>query len=362
MLFNVEQDTGAEIVGYLIPDGFSGTMHVRVVHEGRELLRKETDSPRPAVAAVGRHETGLCGFSITDADLPGLAGLIDLELREAQTDVLIYRRCDPDAVVQKRILRLETHLLPSFRIDKAIGSRFQFFFPSVDRFSIETVWQTFLISNSSSVYISGRLYVRTIDQYLDDTLEVHSVLQDPFVELAERLLLLRTVGDREISIVGMRDLMLFRPATLFAASLSFDSDRELKRAFRDIDPDARVALSDPVVRQLTARLPNELAKPSAVREALSTLSNFKQVGLRNRAELFSEGLCEALGLPVEQAPPAVTPILAAEQLADRLRQVPAAEALIEHDLTLYHHVVTAFERALVPEHHGIHPLDLPEGS
>lgn len=346
MLFNIEHDFGSEIIGYVVPDGFTGQSSVRVMRRGEELLTKKTDSVRAALVAAGRHETGLCGFAIGEADVPGLAEMADLEIRDVDTDVIIYRRYDPDAIVQQKIFRLETHLFPASRIDRALQPRFQFYFPSIDRFGLETTHQMFLMNNTESVYVSGRVAYRSVEYYLDQGYTSVAVVQEPHEELAERLLLLRLLGDNHAGVLGLRDSVAFEAVKAFASSLPIESDKGLARAFRDVEPEVANMLSDPLVRQLTTRLQDEVLKPSSISQALGVLSSFRVVGVRHRAELFSEALVDALSLH-EGEVPVNEPIPAARALGARLRTMPAVERLIEHDVALFHFLSEAFEKSLI---------------
>jgi hypothetical protein len=346
MLFNIEHDLGREIIGYVVPDGFTGRATIRVLRGQDELLTKETDSPREALVAAGRHETGLCGFTIDESEIPGLAEMLDLEIRDVGSDVIIYRRFNPDAIVREKIFRLETHLLPASRIDRALQPRFQFYFPSIDRFGLETTHQMFLMNNADSVYASGRVSYRSVEYYLDQGYTSVAMVQEPFDELAERILLLRLIGENRAGILGLRDSVSFEAVKRFASGLPLDSDKSLTRAFRDIDPDVANMLSDPLVRQLTTRLPDEILKPSSISQALSTLSAFRVVGIRERAELFAEGLIHALSLHTGEVP-AVDPIPAARELGARLRALPIVERLVEHDIAVFHFVSEAFEKSLI---------------
>lgn len=346
MLFNVEHDRGREITGYLVPDGFTGRSIIRVTRGDHELLVKQTDSPREALVHAGRHETGLCGYTIDDREIPGLEEMTDLEIRDAESDIIIFRRFNPEAIVRQKLFRLETHLLPASRIDRALQPRFQFYFPSIDRFGLETTHQMFLMNNTDSVYISGRVSYRSVEYYLDQGYTSVAMVQEPFEELAERILLLRLIGENRAGILGLRDSVTFEAVKSFASNLPLESDKALAHAFRDIDPDVANVLTDPLVRQLTTRLPDEMLKPSSISQALSTLSTFRVVGLRHRADLFSEALVDALSLHTGEVPP-VEPVPAAQELAARLRTMPNAERLLEHDIAVYHFVSEAFEKSLI---------------
>src|SRR5262249_51833005 len=133
-------------------------------------------------------------------------------------------------IVQKRILRLETSLFPLWRLDDAVERRFQYFHKGIDRYGRETTTQVFLLSNSTSLYLSGRLLLKTYENYIDETLSCMALLRDPYMELAERLLTLKHMGEAGKELIGERDFMAFGPAIAFAKEIEND-EKVLNRAF-----------------------------------------------------------------------------------------------------------------------------------
>ncbi len=117
MLFNIEVDEGTRIVGYLVPDTFSGSPWLRITDGQQELLALQCREERAALVAAGRHDTGRCGFTIDEAIISNLEQQVALEIYDQETNTLIYRRRPPSQVIQKRVLRLETHLFPLWSLD-----------------------------------------------------------------------------------------------------------------------------------------------------------------------------------------------------------------------------------------------------
>jgi hypothetical protein len=187
---------------------------------------------------------------------------------------------------------------------------------------------------------------RSVEHYLDQGYSSIAMVQEPFDELAERILLLRLIGESRAGILGLRDSVSFEAVKSFASQLPLGSDKELARAFRDIDPDVANMLTDPLVRQLTTRLPDEPLKPSSISQALSTLSSFRVVGVRHRADLFTEAVVDTLSLHAEELP-VIEPIPAARELGARLRTMAAVEQLLEHDIAAFYFLTEAFEKSLI---------------
>lgn len=159
MLFNLEEDSGGRVTGYVVPDGFSAVPTIRVCGRGQELATFAANEKREALVQAGRHETGQCGFSIDASLVPDIAELADLELYNVESGILIYRRPRPDNI-KKKLLRIETHLFPLWSVDNAIAPQFQYFAKGIENLGRETVTQLFLLNRVESVYLSGKILYR----------------------------------------------------------------------------------------------------------------------------------------------------------------------------------------------------------
>src|SRR5208283_2893915 len=157
MLFNIEADRGSHIVGYLVPDDFTKSPTLQIREAGVRVADLLCEEERPSLIAAGRHGTGRCGFTINESMVPNLAQNDTVELYDAETEILIYRRQQTADVTQERIFRFETHLFPLWRLDECAEHRFQFFHKGVDRHGRETATQMLQLNNATSIYLSGRV-------------------------------------------------------------------------------------------------------------------------------------------------------------------------------------------------------------
>lgn len=344
MLFNIEVDEGARIVGYFVPDAFSGSPSLRITDGQQDLLILPCGEERAALVVAGRHDTGRCGFTIDEAIISNLSQQQALEIYDQETNILIYRRRPPSQVTQKRILRLETHLFPLWHLDDALEGRFQLFYKGIERHGRETTTQLFLLNNSTSLYLSGRLIFKTYDSYINDTFNCIALLRDPYTELAERLLTLKYVRSVGKEMLGERDLMAFGPAIAFAEAIEND-EKVLHRAFATMPRAAIANLANPLTRQLAARTADEMPGKGAVATALATLSSFAILGVRDRQELFLAQLADLVGIPAETLAP-IPDFIRTSELSQQLKGIPEVGLLIEQDLEVYHHVKSAIESAL----------------
>jgi hypothetical protein len=342
MLFSIEVDAGDRVTGYVVPDGFTDSPQLRVCDGGKELLTLAADEPRDGLVAAGRHETGRCGFSIDTVKLPALPQLKHLEIFEAGTGVLVYRRKTPSMIAQK-IIRLETHLFPLWRFDDALRPNFQYHARGIEDLGRETVTQLLLLSTIDSVYLSGRILYANYVHFIESSFRTIILLQDPYEELAERLLVLSKINKVGARILGLRDNLALKAAVEFAESFPFTDETLIRKALRQISPEVAAVLANPIVRQLTATTPDEMPRRGAVAAALDVLATFALVEFRRDAGSFVNSLAEFLGLDLSHAPP-IQRFSGVERLADILRSDGQADEFLDMDLELHHHVAQSFSR------------------
>lgn len=347
MMFNVLADEGNRIVGVLIPDGFSGSLSIRVSDGRRDLLVLPCEEEHRVLVEAGRHATGRCGFIIDESTVADLSKQGNLEIYDYETNILIYRRRPPSQITKKRIFRLETHLFPLWRLDDRFDRHFQFFYKGIERHGRETATQLFRLNNSGSLYLSGRLIFKSYEICFDDTYNCVALLRDPYAELAETLLTLKHMRGFGKELLGERDLMAYGPAIAFAETLETD-EKSLHRAFATMPRPVIANLRNPLTRQLTARTADEVPSKGAIAAALETLSSFTILGLREHQDFFLAQLADLVGTSAETLR-RVPEFVKTGELAEQLRHVPEAALLIEQDLELYHHIKSAIENALVDE-------------
>lgn len=346
MLFGVDSDSGTEIRLYLIPDSGGSTPTIVVANDGVDLLRLPSNQLRQEIADFGRHATGQCGFVVDTTLLPDLASYANLEIREPDNQIILYRRPRAD-FRQTRLFRLETHLLPLWRFDEALSGYFQYWMKGIDRYGRETANQSFNLINTESVYSSGRMYMRTVEKFIARGLKAVALVRDPYDELAERLIILRNVGEQRTDLLGARDAMLYEETIAALAELAVFDQQSCRRFFRRAPQDVVATLSSPLVRQLTLTNPTEAPPASCVGISLQMLSQFTVLGLRSDAEDFSRAVAELLDIE-----PAHLPVMRefgkVSQLGNLLREIREVESVLEQDLELYHQLKQAFGAAATP--------------
>jgi hypothetical protein len=339
MLFGLEQDDGSAIKLYVVPDSGGTAASVRLRTDGVDVATVTANEHRVAIVNAGRH-TGMVGFNIDESVVPGLAGYADLEILDANTGIVIYRRRTPSMIEDVRMFRLETHLLPLWRIDDSLRSYFQFWYKGIDRQGLETSIQTFCTPTTSS-FMSGRLLVKNFEFYLAQGIKAVAMFRDPYDELAERLIILKNVGLQSEELLGPRDALTFEPVIAALQEIEQFDEASLKRFFKRAPQEVFSVLANPFVRQMTCATSDEMPNTASVATALGSLAAFEIVGLRSEATDFSHGVCQLLGIE-DSSVPVMSEYSRVTEVGARLRQIRDVEMLLERDLELHFHVANAF--------------------
>jgi hypothetical protein len=343
MLFNIGEDSGERVAGYIVPDGYSAVPTIRVCNKGEELYVFSANEISEPLVNVGRHETGQCVFSIDTSVLPDLRDLADLELFDAETDLLIYRRLRPHNI-KKKLLRLETHFFPLWTLDNAIAPQFQYFAKGIENLGRETVTQLFLLHQVESVYVSGKILYKNYAHYIESGFQTLMMVQNPYEELAERLLVLSKIRQVGTVHLGIRESVALEPAMDFAEALPTQDEKALRRALRQMPENVSSLLANPLVRQLTAASPDEMPGGGAVAASLDILANSALVGLRHEPGKFLQGFAELVEIEADLLPQ--TPHFATvAPLAQLLKNSGEVDRILEKDIELYHYVEAAFNKA-----------------
>lgn len=341
MLFSIEYDHGAELRLYLVPDSGGGEPALRILSGGVEVKVMAPNQARPELVGAGRHSTGMCGFIVNDSVLPGIAGMQDLDFIEVDSGLSVYRR-PHERFIKQKIFRLETHLLPLWRIDDALRDHFQYWYRGIDRRGYETSQQVFCIANLDSAYISGRLFIKSIEYYLNTGFKSVALFRDPHVELAERLIILKNATAKTKELLGPRDSLTFEPVMDYLSEEVSELEEEpLRRMFKRAPQEVLGPLSNPLVRQLSCTNPDEMPKKTAIAQSLLALSSFEVVSLRSDSKHFTEAICEMLGLP-HDAIPVMNEFGRVNELAQKLKAIHEVEGVIDYDMNIYEQTTHAF--------------------
>ena len=337
LLFNLEYDHGDVIEGYIIPDGFSDEPSIAVTCSDGSILTMKCDQEKSVVVQSGRHATGIVGFKINRNNIPSLPMEKHLEIHDAKTGLLIYRRPPVSDPISMKLLRLELSILPMQKFDQFCGNHFQYSISGAERFGHETALQVFHLNRVPSIYISGRLLLRNYEEFLDKGFQVIADIPDPYYEMAARLFILKRLAKGGVPFIGDRDRMLLAAATEYFSPVNLSSERELAQAFKKAPEKVRQVFVSPTTRQLVCSYPEQSISRREVAPAVDALSRFAVVGYGEDNTHFQDAVGELLGLEGHNFP-LVPRHSILEHIADKLRTMPITELILEEDLIFDHYV------------------------
>jgi hypothetical protein len=345
MLFNIDQDVGNLVSGWVMPDNPAATPSVIAHLDAGNHVVVEATLYHSLLKERGLHNTGVCGFFLNESNCPGLAASNRLEIHEANTNLLLYRRRPDEGLINKKFFRLEPQLFRSVAVDDALAQHFQMAYSALELQSEETIRAIIGLPFSSSVYASGRIFWRFWEALLRDRgYMVGILLRDPFYELAERLLILKLAsspeGDRIADAVG--------PAVEAAAAhlrkVDLRDISAIEAALASPAHELRSIVYNPLTCLLTAANAFDPPATPTTAIALESLADMDAVGLRQDTESFVELASAVLEVPESLSAETVPTSSTVVEWADRLRERPAMRQLIEMDLVVYQTAVEIIER------------------
>lgn len=344
MRFCIDIDSGDAISGWLAPDNPAVSPRITVAVPGRDDVEIDGMVIRRDVVDAGYHMTGACGFLVTADMVADLPRLMDIEIREAETRLPIYRRFAPGRDLRKKLFLFDCSVLPQRRLLDRIGGRFSLTYCNTERNGAETTLACIVNPSAQSAFFCGRSSVTRYDDVLTDQGFLRAALmRDPFEELAERLYFLNYIaqegGDAAATYAhGLRSLLDF------ASDLPFKDPRGVAVAFRAASETQRRELMSPMTRVFGCDV-DEPPRHANVTRALQKLAGFDVVGLRANFSMFRDLLAGVLGEDLlEEEEPVAYPAVRA--LADMLSGIGMVNDLLAEDLALYAHVTDAIDEGL----------------
>lgn len=336
MHFNIDQDNGTLISGWLAPDNPSAIPAVRISVEGRPDITLSANVTRLDLKKLGQHTTGQVGFAINASVVPGLGALPEVEIRELTTDLLIHRRSKG---LSRRLFLMTLGLWRSpHALETQIRSHFSLYYLEVDRHPYDTLFAVLNNQKAPSIFAAGQpALTRYEDLLRRQDFTIAALLRPPFEALADRLLAARR-GQRTDDWPAAV-LERLRQADPFDASTVASL---LEEAARQTD-----AFSNPYVRTLACRKEEEPGRHH-IAVALNNLAGFDLVGLHSRLDEFRGILSDMLGADT-LAGCGLGSSDEVQRLAGHLAEMPVARTLLDLDLVLYDrvdHAVASAEASL----------------
>lgn len=334
MLFHMELQDNA-LIGWVLPDNPSAIPRIKIFGRTGFLTELEANSLRTDLRDRNLHETGMAGFVIDSKSLPNLAQIIDqIEIRDSDTNVLIYRAFDPKAQIEQKLFRFELQAMPDTKTEELFAKRFNLYYGAAHRFPQDTMFGIINNPAAKSVYISGRLNFQQYEQLLRERqFKIVTLIRNPYEEMAERLLFARYASNPEIPAFIADYFYGLEPLKALVKDIKFDDIDTIKAAFNSMNEEQKAILSNPLVRALACTI-DERPKGGHVEIALSKLSRMDLVGLRNRFADFKSILAEVFGVDI-LGTHELTTVSWVPRIVEHLTQIKQARTLISLDLDLY---------------------------
>jgi hypothetical protein len=344
MLFNIDQDGGSQIVGWVMPNNPSFTPRIRVLSGDETKGIFDATQYRPLLKEQGLHDTGICGFVLDETIVPGLVDLKELAIFDEDSDLLLYRRRPPGKVIESKLFRVETRLLRTAILNDLLAPNFHMVYAGLEMLTEETVFSVLAIPYTNSIYATGRIFVRALEHQLRDrNFKTAILIRDPFEELAERLWVLKLVASNEgasfIAILG-KDV---QAAARSFRDVNLDSTKDLADMLTNLGDDSKPTLANTLTRQLASKGGIDTLDKFSVSAALDTLAEIDVVGLASDPDGFIALLNNVLADDKWLDVPILGVSERVSQLADVLRTMPAVQKLIGMDIELFDVIKQAFQ-------------------
>lgn len=345
MLFHMER-YGKTIEGWLSPDNPGAVPRVRILRPDATVAELETNVFRPDVRDRGLHPTGHNGFSINETVFPDLAGMIhEIEIRDVDTGVLLYRPVREQKHVPLKILRFEPQAMPYAQIESIWDSSFSLYYNAAERYPFETMFGILNNPATQSIAIAGRLNYGQYEHYFRDRdYRIVSLLRHPIEEMAERLLFIRYALTPHSPVSFDAHLTGLRSLGPVAEQITLERIESVDEALAQLSAEQKSALSNPMVKALACK-PDEIPRKKHVQIALSKLAAMDLVGVRSRYDQFKRMLAELTGMDILSD--SVQPEISwARKVTERLATLKSAQSLLSLDIQLYELVDKAVGRVV----------------
>lgn len=334
MFFNVDIDNGVSITGWVAPENPGKSASVAILISGRDEIVVEARHLRADVRELGVHSTGEVGFIVDTTLVPDLETVSDIEIVEAETRTLVYRRFQPTHHIEKKIFLFESSLMPNRQAEADLTRRFTMNYPHSQRYSLETMLVIINNGFNKSIRVSGRSNFNRYTTFLDGANFLKAaLLHNPFEEFAERLLFLNLI-ERSRAFDKVAHLLTgVETLAEFARDLPFNDPKALLAAFRRSTDEQRLAIRSPMVRMFGCNV-EELPQRRHVAIALDNLASMDVVGTRNRYDAFRSQFARAVGSDVI-LPQETAPSKSVVQLAETLSHIGLVNDLLQDDIEFF---------------------------
>jgi hypothetical protein len=334
MRYFIDHDQGDSIRGWIVPDNPLAISRVVVAVDGRRVAEVPASVIDEAFKRNGWHATGQCTFVVSEAEVPGLSEIPRLELYDADTNVLVYRRMPAEGQIRQRVMLVNTGIEPEIVLQTALFPYFQHCYFGIHKLPDEILSCVLAGPAAPSAFLSGAVTIPRYENFMTPDLMVTAILlQEPQIEMAARMRWLKARAADAADPGRSWRLGPLAEAAAFADDYDFSDVKSLKRFFRMLPEPAYRLLYNPLTRQLGTRMPDDRLHPGNSIAAIEILARVGIVGHKTRFSAFASTLFDRLGIgtPIPTLPPVPAETLA---LAERLKSVKAVEDMIVFDVAM----------------------------
>ena len=345
MQFHIDHDEGTTIAGWLVPDNPSVAPAVVITVPGQDARRVDANVLRTDLKDLGLHGTGMAGFLLNETTVPGLATTPDLEIRDAATNIPIFRRYQPQHHLTCKLFLYSFHAMPQTQIEAALSRHFSLAYSAIEQHSYDTLFSVINNHFGKSIFVTGRpRYFRYRELLKDRGFRSAALLRDPFDELAERLLFVRYASSGKGPDFTAKYLTGLEPLVSLTRNFDFNEPGSIAAAFGKLTESQRGALFNPLLRVLACNL-DEVPAAKHIPIALDYLAGMDAVGLFSHFDEFRPLLAEILGkdgLGGAQ----LDEVSFVSRIAAELRRLDPIRRLLALDAELYGRASDAILRGL----------------
>lgn len=334
MRFYVDHDLGFRIRCWVVPDNPAAISRVYVSLEGQRVAEFDAWMVDDVIRIQGLHATGQCVFEITDEQVQGISTARRVEIHDADTNVLIYRRSPRPDVIRGKVLLVDTSINSDSLLQSVLFDRFQQSYFEIGGLADEVLRVLFESPWLTSSLLSGAiLLARYEGHFAGENLLTSALIHDPYVEMASRLLWLQARAPVAADPAQAWRVGPLKETVETVATYDFTDIKSLKRFFRMLPEPAYRLLYNPLTRQFSTRLPDERLTPGHSIVAIEILARVGVIGHRDYFEAFAATLFDRLGV---DAPVPTPPAIPAEtlMLAERLRGLKVAQEMLVFDIAM----------------------------
>lgn len=348
MHFYIDYATPEFVYGWLAPDNPSQVPRFRVQVDDLPCITLPASIYRPDLVEAKLHDTGLVGFRFDDSNVPRFSQAREISITETTNNRMIFRRSAEKTAVNKKVFLFNNIPVPNRFLRRGLGQQFLLSYPAIDSIGIESALSLLGNNRAESLFSEGRLNVSVHFQKLSEAgYHLAALLVDPLTELANRLLVVKTVLDSTHGLAALQSLSPpYSSLRNCVERLEQFSETGVNSAFSDLTPEERNAVNDPLTRWLACSA-NEEPEPRHVSPALGLLAEFHSVGVAEELETFKKTLVPQVP-GVDLTDLEIVEIEGSRQLREALSQSATVRKLLRNDCRLHQYVASSIVHATAP--------------